>query len=291
MKKEIHNFALSVKDRLLNIARQEGENYQLLLIRYFHERLLYRLSISKYRDHFLLKGGALMYAYQSLKSRPTIDIDFMGNKINNDPNDILFAFRQICKIECQVDGVDFLYNQITSESINIDKNYEGVRIHIPAKLDTVRQLISIDIGFGDVITPAPVEMKYPNLLSNVPQAFIKTYSLETIVAEKFQTMIARNTGNSRMKDFFDIYRIFEQDIVNPVILQKAIITTFKNRKTEFVENHPIFSDEFFIDKQRVARWNAFLKKIRWKESLPFQVIGSIVKKHLFTYWLNYGKTL
>ncbi len=289
MKKHIHNFALSVKERLLNVARKEGDNYQMLLIRYFHERLLYRLSISEYREHFLLKGGALLYAYQSLKSRPTIDIDFMGEKINNDINHIRVVFQKICSVICLEDGVEFLHNQITSESINIDKNYEGVRIHIPAKLDSVQQLISIDIGFGDVVIPAPVELKYPNLLNNIPQAIIKTYSIETIVAEKFQTMIVRGGENSRMKDFFDVYRILKEEIVDINILENAIFATLKNRNTLFVENHELFSDEFYSNPQRIIRWNAFLNKIRWKDILPFHFIGSIIRKHLLPFWLNYGK--
>ena len=142
----------------------------------------------------------------------------------------------------------------------------------------------MDIGFGDIVIPKPVELDYPVLLADFPSANIIAYSLETVVAEKFQTMIERTTFNSRMKDFFDLYRIFLKQSFNSALLQEAIQATFVNRGTHYSDNHILFSDNFSQDAELNLRWNAFLKKIEYKPIVPFAEVMNCIVQWLKPYW-------
>ena len=248
------------------------------------ERLLYRLSISNYREHFILKGGALLYAHDRFEARPTLDIDFMATHINNDTENIKRIIKEICTVECVPDGANYDADTVEAVDITVNKEYHGVRVSVVALLDTARQRISMDIGFGDVVTPTPQELVFPALIDTVPQAEIKAYSLETVVAEKFHAMIELSLANSRMKDFFDVYRILATDRVDREILSNAIKSTFENRETKYRTNHPPFTNEFFASKDRQPLWNNFLRKIKYHESIDFQTVGLLIKDQLQPYW-------
>lgn len=278
------NYGQSVKVRLLNLAKQENIRYQQLITRYFQERLLFRLSQSRFRNHFILKGGALLYAYEKFAARPTLDIDFMGDRINNDKQDITSAFRSICEIEYEKDGVRFLADTLMAEEITVEKKYPGLRIGIIATLDSIRQGISMDIGFGDIIIPNPAELDYPVLLTDFPVTSVMAYSLETVVAEKFQTIIERTTFNSRMKDFFDLYQIRIKQSFDTGLLQQAIKATFENRGTIYQHNHILFSEAFSQDEGLNQRWNSFLKKINYGGRISFVEVMSILTDWLKPYW-------
>ena len=153
MNEKTKNYGKSIRTKLLNVSKKEGIFYQTVLTRYFQERVLYRLSQTRYRDHFFLKGGALMYAHEKFAARPTLDIDFLGSGISNDGGHIVSAFREICSVNCPEDGVAFDVERITSENITEQKDYHGIRLHIPVAMDTISQVLSMDIGFGDIICP------------------------------------------------------------------------------------------------------------------------------------------
>lgn len=136
---------------------------------------------------------------------------------------------EICSIACIEDGIKFDAKTISTEEITANKEYNGIRVHATANLDSIRQVISMDIGFGDVITPKPETLDFSLLLQDVPCVNIMAYSLETVVAEKFQAMIELSVENSRMKDFFDVYRILLNSNLNNDILRDAIRATFNNR--------------------------------------------------------------
>ncbi len=142
----------------------------------------------------------------------------------------------------------------------------------------------MDIGFGDVVTPAPQVLVFPALIDSVPQAEIMAYSLETVVAEKFHAMIVLSLANSRMKDFFDVYRILVTNRIDNVVLAEAIKSTFFNRKTNYQENHPLFTEEFFSAKNRQVFWNGFLRKIKYMEPLEFPIVGALIRERLLPYW-------
>lgn len=289
-KKEIKNYGKSVKTRLLTVANESSIPYMTILVRYLHERFLYRVSQSEYKENFYLKGGALLYAFNQEKARPTKDIDFLGTHISNDKEYIKGIFAEIAAMPCKEDGVIFDGDSIEVVDITQEKKYHGARLTMTAHLDSVRQQISMDIGFGDIVTPGPQELSYPLLLENVPSVDILAYSLETVVAEKFEAMISLSVNNSRMKDFFDIYRILESGDFKADVLAEAVQNTFRNRNTVYVENHPLFSDNFYNDKNRIARWKGFLKTIKSKEDIAFEEIGKRIKSNLWEYWQQLKQT-
>lgn len=251
-----------------------------LLARYFNERLLYRVSVSQYKDNFVLKVGSLLYALDGLDMRPTVDVDFMADRISRDREYLEGVFREILSIPCEKDGVTFDVANITSEPITVEKEYPGTRFHITALLDTIVHNMSIDIGFGDVITPCPESVDFPMLIQDNPSINLQAYSIETVIAEKFHTMIDRDVMNSRMKDFFDCYQILTSKEVNPDTLQEAIKATFSNRGLVYNEYLQLFTDSFKTDIMRVRRWESLLKKIKWKKEISFEEVMNVIEKNL-----------
>lgn len=255
-----------------------------VLVRYLHERLLFRISASPYKSHFLLKGSTLLFALDGFKARPTIDIDLLGERISNDRNSLRNVFQKICSIECVDDGVIFDASSIELEPIAVEKKYPGTCVKVVAHLDTIVQQISVDIGFGDVITPYPLSLDYPLLLPDVPAVELYAYSLETLIAEKFHTMVDRDESNSRMKDFFDVYQLFINHEIDMNVLSEAIVSTFHNRNTTYKESLKLFTDDFAANATRNTMWKSFLKKIRWKEIVPFSVVMKCIRDNLQGYW-------
>ena len=280
----IKNTGKSIRTRLLNLSRKEGVDYMKVLVRYLHERLLFRISASPYKSHFLLKGSSLLFALDGFKARPTIDIDLLGERISSDSDTLKAVFLKICSIECTDDGVFFDGKSLELEPIAMEKKYPGTCVTVVAHLDTIVQQISIDIGFGDVVTPYPLSLDYPLLLPDVPSVELYAYSLETLIAEKFHTMVDRDESNSRMKDFFDVYQLFNNHEIDRNVLAEAIVSTFRNRNTAYKETLMLFTDTFAADATRNALWQSFLKKIRWKDPIPFPVVMQCIKDNLQEYW-------
>lgn len=257
---EIKNPGKSIRTKLLNVAKQKDVFYQTILTRYFQERLLYRISQTHYRENFYLKGGALMYAYERFAARPTLDIDFLGTHISNDGERIAEAFREICAVECEEDGVRFAADKIAAQNITEFKDYHGIRLSIPATMDTIAQVMTMDIGFGDVVTPHPVSLDYPLLLEELPEANILAYSTETVIAEKMHAIIDLADQSSRMKDYYDIYHLLTSFKYDNTILQEAINRTFENRHTLYNADTMFFRKDFPNHPQMQLRWSAFLKR-------------------------------
>ena len=274
------NYGKSVKTRLLNLMNETGYKYMYLLARYFNERLLYRVSVSQYKDNFLLKGGSLLYAMNGLEARPTEDVDFMADRISRDRDFLAHVFHEILGIVCDEDGVSFDIDSIRLEPITVEKKYPGTRFYFTAHMDTISYNMSVDIGFGDVVTPYPTTIDFPLLLPDIPSVNIQAYSLETVVAEKFHTMIDRDVLNSRMKDFFDCYQLLTKRDLDDEILYDAIKATFDNRGLTYNSELQLFAEDFLTDAARIARWKAFLKKIHWKETLDFETVMEVIRERL-----------
>ncbi len=272
----------SIRAKLLNISRNENIAFQVIIFRYLHERFLYRLSISEYANSFMLKGGNLLYAIDGLKVRPTIDVDFLGINIENDIEEIKNIFSKICTVNS--DDAVWFDASIKAEQITEQDKYSGVRLLIDSGFDTVRQRIQIDIGFGDVIVPEAQKINYPVLLSEMQIPVLSVYSTETVIAEKFHAMIELSTLNSRMKDFYDIYNLLKSETINPQLLQEAVKATFKNRQTEYTENHALFNHDFAIDENRKKMWNAFLNKINVEIKPEFNEIMQKIINTLKPIW-------
>lgn len=285
-KEKNKNYGKSIRTKLLNVARKENVFNQTILTRYFQERLLYRISQTHYRGNFYLKGGALMYAYEKFAARPTLDIDFLGNNISNESSSIIAAFREICSVPYEEDGVTFDTENITAQNITEFKDYHGIRLSIPVKMDTIAQVLTMDIGFGDVVTPSPIDLDYPVLLEHLPSASILAYSLETVIAEKMHAIVDLADQSSRMKDYYDLYKILQNEKYNPIILQEAIKHTFENRHTPYNENTMFFRKEFGSNQQMQIRWTAFMRKITSTDILSFTEVIAFLQQRLLPFWEN-----
>lgn len=279
------NIAASIRAKLTNISKKEKIAFQVICTRYFHERLLYRLSVSKYTDNLILKGGGLLYYFNRLKTRPTLDIDFSGQNIDNQKQKILQVFKEICKLTVQDDGLIYDSESIESEQINEQANYTGLRLYITVFLGQIKHRLQIDIGFGDIITPNAVQIEYPILLeqNEIPQ--IKAYTKETVIAEKFQTMIELSGLNSRMKDFYDVYNLLKTQEIDKIALENAIKNTFSLRKTTYMPNHHLFS-AYFIDDVKQKQWGKFIQKAVLNESLKLKDVIELIKNELKPIWDN-----
>lgn len=277
------NRADSIRARLLNLAKKERIDFQLIIIRFLHERLLYRISVSDYSQQLILKGGAFIYAVQGIKSRPTIDVDLLGTQISNDIETLCGVFRQICTIESE-DEVAFNPKSVVGELITQQDKYNGVRLYIDATFHTVRQRIQIDVGFGDIVIPVVQELEYPILLDDMQVPVIQAYSKETVIAEKFQAMIELSVANSRMKDFYDVYKLLADNEFDNGTLEEAIKATFANRDTSYAENHALFSADFATNTLRKRSWTAFLNKINRDKELEFEEVMRLISEKLLPYW-------
>jgi predicted nucleotidyltransferase component of viral defense system len=281
--------ATSIRAALLNLSRKENLVFQQVVTRYLHERILYRISISNHASNLILKGGNLLYAIEGLHARPTVDIDILAKQISNDRETLTAIFRQICEIKYEHDCVYFDAASIVATDIAKEKKYSGVRMLIHAQFDTIKQTLQVDVGFGDVITPAPVMLSYPLLLKELDSPEILAYSIETVIAEKFEAIIHLGQFNSRMKDFYDIYILLKNHRVCDESLQDAISNTFRQRNTSCRENHELFSDSFYHDESRQTRWKSFLKKIN-ADSLNFETVVIYVTNRLLPIYNSLIKT-
>ncbi|MEW6622350.1 MAG: nucleotidyl transferase AbiEii/AbiGii toxin family protein [Bacillota bacterium] len=271
----IKNIPASVMGKLKNASRKSNKPLNLIMQLYIQERLLYRLSLSKYNDNFLLKGGLLLYSMTEFKGRPTKDIDFLAKNIPNDPENIEKVFKDICNMEAS-DGVNFDLGSIKAISIKEGADYEGVRVKVPAFIGQAKIILQVDIGFGDIVIPKPVSVKYPALL-DFENPEINAYSFDSVIAEKFEAIVSLSLLNSRMKDFYDIYELLNKRNFDGRVLQEAIFQTFQRRGTRIEKDLMIFSDDFANDSSRNKQWKLFLKKIGKEEKEFVEVIKEIFR--------------
>jgi len=267
---ETRNIPASVAERLKNIARQSGKAFDALILLYFQERFLHRLSISGFHDRFVLKGGLFLYSQSGFKSRPTKDIDFLAKQIANDLERLRDSFVSVCSIEVPEDGVVFQVDGMTTERIKEDADYEGVRVKVIVTLGRIRKTLQFDIGFGDIVVPKPQWIAYPVLLRMEPPRVL-AYSKESVIAEKFEAMISLSVMNSRMKDFYDIFTLMSEEYDGRV-LYEAIFETFQHRGTIIERDHPLFSESFARDEGRIRQWHAFLKRIGDLDFADFETV-------------------
>jgi predicted nucleotidyltransferase component of viral defense system len=197
------NLPASVRQRLLNLAGQSKQDFGILLTKYALERLLYRLSLSKHRGAFILKGALLFQLWTSEPYRRTRDLDLLGQG-DGSADRYRKIFTELCSQEVENDGLTFLPDTIRVERIRDEEEYDGVRVLMTAHLANARIPLQIDVGFGDVISPGPVELQYPTLLP-FPAPKLRAYSKESVVAEKLEAMVKLGMANSRMKDFYDLW--------------------------------------------------------------------------------------
>ncbi|MCC6575013.1 MAG: nucleotidyl transferase AbiEii/AbiGii toxin family protein [Planctomycetes bacterium] len=251
------DMAASVRQKLLNLAKKIGDDFNLVLTRYGNERLLYRLSRSPDGQQFVLKGATLFLLWSAEVYRPTKDIDLLGQG-DNSPDALAAAFRRIVAVEVEDDGLIFDAKAIKAAPIGIEAEYRGVRVTIPAKLGAARLRLQVDVGFGDAVTPPPKVATLPTLLSQ-PAPKLKAYSMDTVVAEKFHAMVDLGLTNSRMKDFFDIWVLATTFEFEGSCLHQAIKATFTRRQTAVPQEVPLaLTDQFAKDSSKQRQWKAFI---------------------------------
>ena len=269
MKRKVKDIAASVRGRLLKIAKATGRDFNAILRQYFQERLLYRLSISDYKDHFVLKGALLFTVYNAPLNRPTKDIDFLGVNISFNEQYIIDVIKKIVSIEYE-DGVLFDSDSITSEIIRRQEIYPGIRIKCNAHLGQAQSNIFFDIAFGDIIIPKPLFIDFPVILESIPAPKIFAYTPESAIAEKFEAIVKFSFFTSRMKDFFDIYHLLKHYRLDSCFLKEAIEETFSTRKTDLENRKVIYSEDFTNDSTLNRQWNAFLKRIDSNIGITFK---------------------
>lgn len=260
MKRPPTNVAHSVRTRLLRVAKESGEEFHYTLTRYAIERLLVRLAASEHADAFILKGAMLFRVWSSIAHRTTRDLDLLGSGAP-DLDRLARVFTEICAVAVEDDGM--LYDRATVRAARIkeDADYEGVRITLRATLGTARLELQVDVGFGDAITPAPVEIVFPTLLP-MPAARLLAYPKETVVAEKLNAMVERGMANSRMKDFFDLAFLARTSAFEGMTLASAIGATFARRKTPLPAAIPLaLTREFYENDAKQKQWKAFTSRV------------------------------
>lgn len=252
------DMAASVRQRLLNLSREQGEDFQRLLVRYAIERLLFRLSASPFKDRFMLKGAMLFTVWTDEPHRGTRDLDLWGRGVS-DPVELADVFRDICSIGVE-DGIVFDRQSVEASRIREDNTYAGFRVRFVATLAGARIWMQVDVGYGDAISPGPDDIEYPTILE-MPAPRILAYPREVTIAEKLQAMVTLGITNSRLKDFYDIAELSIRFDFEGERLAMAIRSTFARRDTPVPTESPIgLTPEYYDDPSRQAQWRGFLRR-------------------------------
>ena len=273
MAKQPGNIAASVRQRLLNIARAQGQLFDVILVRFALERLLFRLSVSSHRDQFILKGGLLVTMLVGDEERVTRDADFLGRGDASEEG-LKTAFAEIMSITGD-DGIVFDVESLTVTPIREEMEYGGTRLRATAYLERTRIPVTLDIAFGDALAEGPQDLSYPTLLE-MAAPNIRAYPIATVIAEKFQAMVALGIANSRMKDYYDIWAIPKAIPIPADELDAAIGATFERRKTEVPSARPPgLSAEFIQDETKRRQWRAYAASIELEGVSLDEVVEAI----------------
>lgn len=271
--KEINYRLVHEKENSRNIYENERGKYDLNLVSYVQERFLYRLSISVYRKNFLLKGNHFLYAMRKSNQKIIDKIDLLGTHISNDKQSIKEAFEKICSEACEKDGVEFDGNRIIAEECN-----RVISVQIPATYKAKKEIIQLNISFGDSVIPKPQKIQYP-VLSNMQAPVIWAYSTESMVAEKFEEIQSSSIVKNNLKTFYDMHVLLETQDFDGRILLEAVFETFQRRGTIIEKEQPLFTRAFVEDEERAEQWRS-LRSNSEKEVLEFgevmQQIGNFL---------------
>ncbi|QHE86481.1 nucleotidyl transferase AbiEii/AbiGii toxin family protein [Hydrogenophaga sp. BPS33] len=273
------NVAASIRARLKQSASTKNQDFDLTLTHYGLERLLYRLSISPHAANYLLKGALLFSLWYDRPHRPTRDADLLG--FGSDSIDTAVSvFREICQIQVD-DGIAFDSASVKGSLIRKDAGYGGVRVDLLASLDGARMALQVDIGFGDVVTPAPESVNYPVLLSDLPAPQLRAYPKYTVVAEKFHAVCLLGMANTRMKDYFDLWVLLSEGVLERAELRSAIEATFSRRQLALPSVLPAgLSDAFAQDATKQNQWAGFLKRNRLEQLVLSEVVARLRSEFL-----------
>ena len=270
--------ARQLKDLVRNLSNKKSADAQILMRNYMMERFLERISLSEYKNQFILKGGMLVAAMVGLDARATMDLDATIKGTNVSVEDVEMIISQIISIPLD-DGVSFRIKRISE--IMEEADYPGVRVSMETKFDGVITPLKIDISTGDIITPREIKYNFNLMLEN-RTIEVWAYNLETVLAEKMETVISRNVTNTRMRDFYDIYilqKLYGEQLSKDV-LWDALVATAKKRETlEQIETEDI--DEVFDEIQSSSvmenLWKAYQRNYSYSADIPWHTIMKSIR--------------
>lgn len=272
--------AMSLKAKINNIAKEEKVSPHAVMQTYMLERLLERISISKYKSNFILKGGMLISSILGIDNRSTMDMDTTIKGFKLDVENLNNILEDVIKID--IDD-NILFKIIKIENIREDDDYGGLRVHLQANFDEMPVDLKIDVTTGDKITYKEINYKY-NLLLEDREIEIWTYNVETIIAEKYESLIKRGILNTRIRDFYDLYMLTHLDKKNisNIVLKDAIIETAKHRNTyEIINNITTVEDVIALiktDNSLKKQWEKYQKTYEYAKGIPYEALTQSVIK-------------
>lgn len=284
MSRPPRNLAASIHRRLLNGARDRGEDRQFILQRYAAERFLYRLGESPHREQFVLKGAMLFALWGGSVYRPTRDLDFTGYG-SDEIEAVLDRIRDICSVVVEDDGMSFDATTLRADPIREEVEYGGLRIVFEARLGSAQVRMQVDVGFGNAIEPPATDADYPTLL-DAPVPHIRAYPHEAVVAEKLHAMVVLGERNSRYKDFYDLHILARQFPFDGATLAGSIAATFERRDTTIDTALPAaFAPRFYADGARAGQWRAYLTRNTLPGAPPdLALVGELLQAFLGPPW-------
>lgn len=262
--------AMSLKAKIRNIAKQKNIPAQVIMQNYMFERLLTRLSVSDYKDKFVLKGGMLVAAIVGLDNRATMDLDTTLKNLPLTPESIKTALTEICSISCDDDVVFELGN---ISPIREDDIYGGYRVMIKAKYETILTSLSIDVSTGDAITPNPVEYTFSEIFDDEKSYRLWAYNIETVMAEKVETILRRSVFNTRPRDFYDAYILSTTQRFDKALFAEALKATAAHRgTTEQIADIPVIIKNIEESAELRAMWEKYRKQFAYAVNIEYEEI-------------------
>jgi len=262
--------AMSLKAKIRNIAKQKNIPAQVILQNYMFERLLIRLSVSEYKEKFVLKGGMLVAAIVGLDNRATMDLDTTIKSLPLTPEAITNALHCICAIQTD-DDVTFEIGTVTP--IRDDDIYGGYRVMLNAKYDTIVTPLSIDISTGDVITPNPIEYAFSEIFDDEKYYRLWAYNIETVMAEKVETILRRGVFNTRPRDFYDAYILTTTQNFDKAVFVEALKATAAHRgTTEQIADIPTIMKNIEESVELRTMWDKYRKQFAYAEHIEYEKI-------------------
>lgn len=268
--------AMSLKGKLKNLAKQKNISAQILLQNYMFERLLERLSKSSYKDKFILKGGMLVAALVGIDNRSTMDIDATVRAFPLNEENLEKALEEICAVTMN-DGVEIRI--LKTAPIRKDDVYGRLRVSLEASFDTIKTPFTIDVTAGDVITPKAVWYKFQGLMDETVEFEVLAYNIETVFAEKYETILRRGVLSTRPRDFYDVYILFQTQRYNPVTFYEAFWATVAHRNSiSLLQNIPETLEAICKSKELQIMWQRYRKEYTYAADIEYSEIMVVLEK-------------
>ena len=266
--------SIQLKDKLRNLSRKKNVDFNTLLRLYMYDRFIERLSISKYKDNFILKGGFYLSTLFGIESRNTMDIDTAFNNAQFNEETIVKMINEIVSIDLK-DNAKLSYINIFP--IRDEEEYGGFRVELLVEIETIKEKFHLDVATGDPITPRAITYKYKPVLGE-KTIKIWAYNIETVLAEKLETIFSRLELNGRMRDFYDIYLVYtkEKNNINRKNLRKAVKNTFNKRefKRDIVDSFKIIKESTILRK----RWLIYSNKYTYAKDIEYTEILKYIEQ-------------